>query len=97
MIDHRLKSYFRGHVVSLIVAFLPKAKENCCQDRRRVILHSTEIFPRQKLPVIGMFVTILFRPKIRDAVSNPLPQGLIPSCYSDSLDIEKCGTEIRCC
>jgi len=52
MIDHRLKFYFRGHVVSLVIAFLPKAKENFCHDRRRVILHSTEIFSRQKLPVL---------------------------------------------
>jgi hypothetical protein len=52
MIDLRLKFYFRGHVVSFIIAFLLKAKENVCHDRRRVILHSTEIFPRQKLPVI---------------------------------------------
>jgi len=52
MIDHRLKFYFRGHVVSLIIAFLPKAKEKFCHDRRRVILHSTELFSRQRLHVI---------------------------------------------
>ena len=52
MIDHRLKFYLRGHVIPFIIAFLPKAKDNFCNDRRRVILHSTEIFPRQKVPVL---------------------------------------------
>ena len=48
MIDHRLKFYFRGHVFSLIITFLPKAKENFCHHRLHVILHSSEIFPSKK-------------------------------------------------